>query len=228
MRITAHERKSWSVRTLLVAIAVLVTSAALVGPAAAQLVNPGFDSGPTGFVGNFGTVVGPPFQAGFWGAEDADIVNVFACYGPQSNPNLLRLNVGGGSYSQAWQAVDVSSGPPATITYSAWFNTCAAGAGSVVGVAIRTFNSANGWPTHTLYLPAQTALDADEHTWERVALECLAIPPDTEWILAEVFMANATSNNVASGVDDALLVFNPSCPVPTKASTWGNVKALYR
>lgn len=228
MRITAHERKSWPVRTLLAALAVLVTSAGLVDPAAAQLVNPGFDSGPTGPVGNFGTVVGPPFQAGFWGAEDADISNLFICYAPQSSPNLLRLNVGGGSYSQAWQAVDVSTGPPSSITFSAWFNTCPAGAGSVVGVAIRTFNSANGWPAHTLYISNQTALDGDELSWEKVALECLAIPADTQWIVAEVFMANATSNNTPSAVDDTQLLYDPHCPVSTQATTWGNVKALYR
>ena len=228
MRTTAHVRTSRSIRTVLAVLAVLMVSAGWVAPAAAQLVNPGFDSGPLGPVGNFGTVVGPPFQAGFWGAEDADISNLFICYAPQSNPNLLRLNVGGGSYSQAWQAVDVSAGAPATITFSAWFNTCPAGAGSVVGVAIRTFNSATGWPTHTLYIPATLALDANEQTWERVALECLSIPADTEWILAEVFMANATSNNTPSAVDDAELVFNPSCPLSTRTSTWGSVKALYR
>jgi len=228
MSITALERKSWSVRTLLAALAVVVTSAGLVDPAAAQLVNPGFDSGPTGPVGSFGTVVGPPFQAGFWGAEDASIGTATACHFPQSNPYLLQLNVGGGSYSQAWQAVDVSSGPPATITFSAWFNTCPAGGGSIVGVAIRTFNSANGWPTHTLYISAQIALDASQNTWEKVALECLAIPADTQWIVAEVFMANATSNNTPSSVDDAELVFDPHCPVSTQATTWGNVKALYR
>ena len=218
MRTTAH---------VLAVLAVLGVSAGLVAPASAQLVNPGYDSGPLGPVGNFGLVVGPPFQAGFWGAEDADIVPGHPCFSPRSNPNMLQLNLGGGSYSQAWQAVDVSTGTPATITFSAWFNTCAAGAGAVVGVAIRTFNSANGWPAHTLYTSAQIGLDADPNSWEKVALECLAIPADTKWIVAEVFQANATAI-LPSGVDDALLVLDPHCVVPTKPSTWGSVKAMYR
>lgn len=227
MRTTAHARYSRSVRTLLTALAVLVVSAGLVAPAAAQLVNPGFDSGPTGPVGNFGPVVGPPFQAGFWGAEDADILPGNPCVGPRSNPFLLQLNLGGGSYSQAWQAVDVSTGPPATITLSAWFNTCAGSAGPTVGVAIRTFNSANGWPTHTLYVPATIKLDDDPNTWEKVSLDCLAIPADTQWILAEVFQANATAI-MPSVVDDVELLFDPHCAVPAQPTTWGSVKALYR
>lgn len=227
MRTTAHAPRPRSVRTALAALAVLIASAGLVDSAAAQLVNPGFDSGPTGPVGNFGTVVGPPFQAGFWGAEDADILAGNPCFGPRSNPYLLQLNLGGGSYSQAWQAVDVSTGPPATVTLSAWFNTCAAGAGVVVGVAVRTFNSVNGWPTSTLYFPVTLALDANQQTWERVAAECLPIPGDTKWIVAEVFQSNGTAITPSS-VDDVELVFDPHCVVLTEPTTWGAVKALYR
>lgn len=227
MRATAHVRKSWFVSTLLVVLAVLVTSAAMVVPAAAQLVNPGYDSGPTGPVGNFGTVVGPPFQAGFWGAEDADIVTGTPCVSPRSNPYMLQLNLGGGSYSQAWQAVDVSAGTPALITFSAWFNTCSPGAGAVVGVAIRTFTNANGWPANTTYTTAQIGLDADSQTWEKVTLECLAIPADTKWILCEVFQANATAI-IPSAVDDAELLLDPHCTVPAKPTTWGSVKSMYR
>lgn len=225
MRATGITPKSWSARTLLIAVAVLVASTALVESAAAQLVNPGYDAGPLGPVGNFGLVVGPPFSAGFWGAEDADIVSGL-CPGPLSPGNFLRLNLGGGSYSQAWQAVDVSAGTPAAISFSAWFNTCGAG-GAVVGVAIRTFNSANGWPAHTLYTSNQIALDGNVQSWERVALECLPIPADTKWILCEVFQANATAVD-ASAVDDAELLLDPHCPVPTRPSTWGAVKSLYR
>ena len=226
MRITALVFKSVCVTVLLVAMVALVVSAALVDPAAAQLVNPGYDSGPTGPVGNFGTVVGPPFQAGFWGAEDADILPGNPCMVPRSNPYLLQLNLGGGSYSQAWQAVDVSTGTPAFITFSAYFNTCSAGAGAVVGVAIRTFNSANGWPAHTQYTSAQITLDASQK-WQRVGLDCLAIPSDTKWIVCEVFQANATAI-MPSLVDDAQLVLDPHCSVPTQPTTWGAVKSLYR
>lgn len=226
MRITALVPKSACLTVILVAMVALGLGAALVDPAAAQLVNPGFDSGPTGPVGNFGTVVGPPFSAGFWGAEDADILAGNPCVSPKSNPYFLQLNVGGGSYSQAWQAVDVSASPPVNATLSAWFNTCGAGAGTVVGVAIRTFNDVNGWPTHTLYTTAQITLTADLK-WHQVKLDCVQVPADTKWIVAELFMANATANNVPSAVDDVNLSFEP-CAVPTQPTTWGAVKSLYK
>ena len=127
MRITALAPKLAFVGTLIAAIAVLAVSVALVDPAAAQLVNPGFDSGPTGPVGNFGAVVGPPFQCCFWGAEAADILAANPCFGARSNPYFLQMNNSGDVLSQAWQAVDVSTGPPVNVTFSAWANTCPGG-----------------------------------------------------------------------------------------------------
>ncbi len=199
----------------------------MTGVAGAQLVNPGFDSGPTGVVGNFGTVVGPPFQAGFWGAEDASIDSTTTCgTAPRSNPYLLSLGTGGGSYSQAWQAVDVSSGPPTTVNLSAWANTCATAPGVTVGVDIRTYNSANGWPTETLLINTFIVLDTDSDTWEQVSLDCVQIPADTQWILAQVFLVNSTAGGSPAYFDDVLLEFD-HCVTPTIPATWGSIKALY-
>jgi hypothetical protein len=228
MRTTVHTRKSRSVRTLLAVLAVLVVSAGLVDSAAAQLVNPGFDSGPTGPVGNFGTVVGPPFQAGFWGAEAADIVAATPCFGPRTGPYLLQMNNSFDVLSQAWQAVDVSTGPPVNVTLSAWGNTCPGGAGTLVELTIRTFNSANGWPSHTYIITGgATALDGDPNTWQKVSLQCVTIPADTKWIIAELDVVNSTSGGNPTAIDDVKLDFNP-CPVPTRPTTWGSVKALYK
>jgi hypothetical protein len=207
-------------------VPVLAVLLATAGPAGAQLTNPGFDAGPTGPVGNFGPVVGPPASYGFWGAEDADIVTANVCgLGPRSNPYQLQLNPGGGSHSQAWQAVDVSGGPPTLVTLRAWGNTCALTPGVTVGVDIRTFNSANGWPSHTLLVNTSFALDADAGTWERFAVNCAAIPPDTHYILAQVFMVNATAGGSPSYIDDVELLFD-ECPTPVENSTWGRVKSL--
>lgn len=200
---------------------------ATTGTAAAQLVNPAFDSGPAGPVGNFGTAVGPPFLGGFWGAEDADITNANICgTGPLSNPFMLQLNVGGGAYSQAWQAVDVTAGPPAVVNFRAWANTCASAPGVTVGLDIRTFNSANGWPTHTMVVSTSIQLDADVNTWEQVVLDCVQIPADTEWILAQVFLANATAGGTPAYFDDVTLEFD-HCIVPVAPTTWGAIKSLY-
>jgi hypothetical protein len=207
-------------------VAVVLTVAVAAGPARAQLVNPGFDSGPLGPVGNFGTVVGPPAQYGFWGAEDADIVNGTSCgTGPRSNPYMLQLNPGGGSYSQAWQAVDVSSGPPSVVSLRAWGNTCLDGQGVTIGVDLRTFNDANGWPNHTLLATNGVALDANPGTWQQAALNCIAIPPDTHWILAQVYMANATSGGLPSYIDDVELVFG-QCSIAVEKTTWSAVKQI--
>ncbi len=199
----------------------------MTGSAAAQLVNPAFDSGPAGPVGNFGTVVGPPFQGGLWGAEDASIDNATICgTGPLSSPYMLSLGTGGGSYSQAWQAVDVSAGPPAVVNLRARANTCASAPGVTVGLDIRTFNNANGWPSHTMVVSTSIQLDADVNTWEQVLLDCIPIPSDTEWILAQVYLVNSTAGGNPAYFDDVLLEFD-HCIVPAAPTTWGAVKALY-
>lgn len=227
MPLESRAMKSLSARSAFFAVAAVMTVAmGAVRPAAAQLVNPAFDSGPAGPMFNFGTVVGPPFQGGFWGAEAADIVNVTTCgTPPRSNPYMLSLNIGGGSHSQAWQAVDVTAGPPILVSLSAWATTCSLTPGATVGVDIRTFNSANGWPTHTLLVNTSYQLDANADTWEKVTLNCVAIPADTKWILAQVFLVNSTAGGVPAYIDDVVLEFD-HCPTPVTPSTWSRVKSL--
>jgi hypothetical protein len=215
-----------STRSTLLALAALVTAALSAAPAGAQLINPAFDSGPVGPVGNFGTVVGPPFSPGFWGAEDADIVVQDVCgLPPRSNPYMLQLNVGGGSHSQAWQSVDVSGGPPTLVSLRGWANTCSSAPGVTVGLDIRTFNNPNGWPAHTLLTNTSFQLDTDPATWQQITLNCVAIPADTYWILPQVFLVNATSQNTPAYFDDMELIFE-ECPTPTVPTTWSTIKAL--
>ena len=196
------------------------------GPVAAQLVNPAFDSGPLGPVGNFLTVVGPPAQYGLWGAEVASIVTTSACgTAPRSNPNMLRLDVGGGPQSQAWQAVDVSAGPPSTISLRAWANTCRSAPGSTVAVDIRLFNDPNSWPEPGLITGGTLALDEDAGTWQRVATNCVDVLWDTHWILVQVFLVNNTSGGIPVYIDDVDLIFD-ECPVSIEQTTWSRVKVL--
>jgi len=222
---TRREQQCFSTRKALIPV-ILTAVLGAAGPAGAQLVNPGFDAGPLGPVFNFGTVVGPPAQYGFWGAEAANIVTTTNCgTGPRSTPNMLRLDVGGGTHSQAWQAVDVSAGPPGTVSLRAWGNTCLATPGAIVGVDIRTFNNANGWPSHTVIASSSLVLDGNVDTWEQAVLNCVVVPPDTKWILAQVFLVNATSGNTPAYIDDVELIFD-QCPVSVQETTWSRVKLL--
>lgn len=227
MQLETRARKLISARSAMFAVAAILTVLmGAVRPAAAQLTNPAFDSGPAGPVFNFGTAVGPPFQGGFWGAEAADIVNVTTCGTPPlSNPYMLSLNIGGGSHSQAWQAVDVTAGPPTLVSMSAWATTCSLTPGATVGLDIRTFNSNNGWPAHTLLVNTSFQLDADADTWETFTLNCVAIPADTKWILAQVFLVNSTAGGVPAYIDNVALQFD-GCPTPIAPSTWGGIKSL--
>lgn len=226
MSLVIRARESLSPRSALLAV-LLAAGAAVAHPAGAQLVNPAFDSGPAGPVGNFGPVVGPPFATGFWGAEDADIVLEDICGLPARSPRfMLQLNLGGGAYSQAWQAVDVSASPPAQVSLRAWANTCSQNGGVTVGLDLRTFNNPNGWPAHTYITSTNLVLDTNPATWEQVSLNCIPIPADTYWILPQLYMVNATSS-VPSYFDDVELIFD-ECPTAVESSTWSRVKALTR
>jgi len=221
----ASARRSTSTRSTLLILAAVTAAGLSAAPAGAQLVNPAFDSGPVGPVGNFGPVVGPPFDDGFWGAEDADIVVQDICgLPPRSNPYMIQLNLGGGSYSQAWQAVDVTASPPLLVTFRAWANACTSIPGVTVGLDLRTFNNANGWPAHTQITSVNIQLDTDPATWQLVTMACVQIPADTQWLLPQLFMANATSQGPAY-FDDVELIFD-HCPTPTVPTTWSTIKAL--
>jgi hypothetical protein len=205
--------------------AVLAMQLCLATAASAQLVNPGFDSGPPGAVGNFALVVGPPFQDGFWGAETSSIVTQTVCStAPRSGPYMLEMAVRADSQTEAWQAVDVTGNPPTVLSLSAWANSCATAANPTVGVEIRTYNDVNGWPTHTFVVASSIQLDTNSSTWEPVSMECTAIPSDTEWILVRVFFVNSTMGGQPGYIDDVELVLD--CPTPIIGTTWGSIKSV--
>jgi hypothetical protein len=194
-------------------------------PASAQLVNDWFDLGPPGPVGNFGLVVGPPATYGIWGAEDADIVPGSAqCFLPALSPNfMLALNPFGGSHSQAWQAVNIPGVPPPMVTFRARANSCIGG--QVVGLDLRFFNSPVGWPAHTLLVNNSWTLDPLPNTWQTLELNCVPVPPDTRYILAQFFLVNSTAQGLGAYFDNAEL-FYEGCPVSVEPSTWSRVKSL--
>lgn len=211
-------------RAAFVALALLIVSTL---PAAAQLANPSFDSGPLGAVGNFAFVVGPPFHGGVWGAESGTIQTGTACATlPRTGPNLLSLGARSDVTTEAWQVIDVTGAPPTLVSVSAWGARCGSGAPQL-GVAIRTYNSANGWPAHTLLQSASTLVDGAPGEWKQVSLNCVAIPGDTEWIMIHLSYVNSTLGGAAAYIDDVVVTFD-GCPTPVETTTWGRLKALAR
>src|SRR5262249_29958880 len=98
---------------------------------AGVLVNTGFEDTPPGAgplnVSGYGAVVGPPFSAGFWGAENANITGFVTppngTVVPHSGKLMLEMKTPGGVVTQAWQAVDVTGqlGSNPMVELSAWF-----------------------------------------------------------------------------------------------------------
>lgn len=215
----------------LVVLAVAVTVALSAANASAQLVNAGFDNaapGP-GPVFGFGTVVGPPFSPGFWGAESANIVITGGGPGgvvtPQSNPNMLEMHPSGDVVSQAWQVVNVTGLLPAnpTVSLSALFTASGQLPGTIAGVEIRTFDVGNNWPAWNVVAGNSGVLDAAGGTWQTVSLAPVAIPTNTEWILAQVWYNNAsfsTSGSPHGWVDDVRLTIG-TVPEPSSIALGG-------
>jgi hypothetical protein len=139
---------------------------------------------------------------------------------------MLSMAVGGGTHSQAWQVIDVTGNPPGLASVTAWVTTCAIAGSPTMGLEIRTYNSVNGWPTHTGLFQSLINLDLDADTWEEVSVDCALIPADTEWIMVHLIAVNSTMSNTPVYVDDVELVLG-GCPTPAASSTWGNIKALY-
>lgn len=194
--------------------------------ASAQLVNGNFDNavpGP-GVVGGFGTVVGPPFQPGFWGAENASIVVAGGGPGgpvtPFSAPNMLEMRDDGLFATQAWQVINVAGSlpPNPAVTFTAMMNASTSVPGVLVEgtVRIHTFATGNNWPTSSQVSPQTTTLDPFAQTWQPVTLPLTPIPANTDWILAELFFRNATlvSSGFHAYADNARLTI-ASIPEPS-------------
>lgn len=192
---------------------VALVLAALAAPAAMGsnlLTDPGFESNPldtaNNVLNNFVT-----FQ-GVWGQENSTRVNVDLGITPRSGQWQMRMDSTGGSYTQSFQLVDVTSfaglidANNAQLFASAYFNTNAQAAFGGVGVSFFTGNT-----YATNFGPAPTSfftLDSAATTWEQSTLT-FNIPSGTRWILFQTgFLDNSLSIPGAVGagfVDDAFL-----------------------
>lgn len=193
--------------------ALALVLAALAAPAAMGsnlLTDPGFESNAldtaTNVLNDFVT------YQGFWGQESSTRVNVDLGITPRSGQWQMRMDSTGGSYTQSFQMVDVTTyaglidASNADLYASAYFNSNAQAAFGGIGVSFFTGNTygTNFGPSPTSFL----TLDSAATTWEQSTLT-LNIPSGTRWILFQTgFLDNSLTIPGAIGagfVDDAFM-----------------------
>ena len=209
MRHIASLRMAW--------VSALVLAAGLTSSATASLLaDPGFDDPNIPLV-PFGAVVNP-LTPGHWGVELASKVTAENGVTPHSGNYMLRMNP---LYeqTQAWQAVDLSADAALidagdyTITFGAWYNMPASGAGARAIASVLTFPQGADWPQYELYVEESLDVDGDPTTWEYTAVT-VTLPVGTRSILVHVSWVGSTMNNTAGYVDSASLVV----PEPASAA----------
>ena len=191
-------------RPALATLGAATVSLALAGAAQAVLTNPSFETPTTtsaaNVLGNF------PGFAGIWGPEVGSITTATMGVTPFAGSRMLKMTDDGLTYTQTFQAIDVTSfsglinAGQAQMTASAWLNTNGGYTGAFGLVNVMYFsgptwgsmtgNSGNGTLT----------LDANPQTWEAVSVTSM-IPVGTQWLVYQVAFQNASIGTNAGFVD---------------------------
>ena len=204
-----------------IALTTAIAAAALAHTAHANLLNnPGFEisafTGAGNVLNNF-----TGFQ-GVWGVEMGGIVGPTLGVNPASGSNMLAMTDDFISYTQTFQAVDVSSyaalinAGNAQVDASALFDTNGGYIGAFGLVNVMFFsssvyssllgNSGNGTLT----------LDGNPLSWEIASVSSL-IPVNTTWVVFQVAYQNASIGPNTGFVDDAHLDIR-AVPAPGAAA----------
>jgi uncharacterized protein (TIGR03382 family) len=188
----------------LAAIGAAALSLSVVGSARAVLTNPGFETPTTTSASN--VLNNFPGFAGIWGPEMGSITTATMGVTPFQGSRMLKMTDDGLTYTQTFQAIDVTSfsglinAGQAQMTASAWLNTNGGYTGAFGLVNVMYFsgptwgsmtgNSGNGTLT----------LDANPQTWEAVSVTSM-IPVGTQWLVYQVAFQNASIGTNAGFVD---------------------------
>ena len=178
------------------------------------LVDPEFDGIPA--LNAFGTVFGPPFLLGQWGAENGAIVGVDGGVTPLTAKTMLAEKVTGLSYTQTMQATDVSADPAgSTYTLSAYFNPDqnlpAAHAYVNLSFYDASYTSLGAAPSSGLIL------DNNPSTWEQISSTATE-PLNTKYVVSQVMYLESTLTN-SNGVVGAGYVDSASLTLVPEPST---------
>jgi hypothetical protein len=188
----------------LAAIGAATLSLTVVGSAQAVLTNGGFETPTTTSASN--VLNNFPGFAGIWGPEMGSITTATMGVTPFQGSRMLQMTDDGLSYTQTFQAIDVTSfgglinAGQAQMTASAWLNTNGGYTGAFGVVNVMYFsgptwgsmigNSGNGTLT----------LDANPQTWEAVSVTSM-IPVGTQWLVYQVAFQNASIGTNTGFVD---------------------------
>ena len=188
----------------LAAIGAAALSLSVVGSAQAVLTNPGFETPTTTSASN--VLNNFPGFAGIWGPEMGSIATATMGVTPFQGSRMLQMTDDGLTYTQTFQAIDVTSfgglinAGQAQMTASAWLNTNGGYTGAFGLVNVMYFsgptwgsmigNSGNGTLT----------LDANPQTWEAVSVTSM-IPVGTQWLVYQVAFQNASIGTNTGFVD---------------------------
>ncbi len=184
------------------------------------LANPGFEDGP-------GSLILLEDSVGIWTflAEplifDLDVVDTLAACQttllPHSGQWFFGVPQGSGVIDVLLtQLIRLPDPPPATLTFSAWFDAC----GSRQVVLTLLFLSDRTTPINDT-VGIGSFLDPTVGTWEKVTFSCVAVPPGAQYVWCEVSFPEGVV------MDDASVTCDP-CTVPVQPTTWGRIKSLYR
>lgn len=172
------------------------------------LSNPGFETPTTttaaNVLGNF------PGFAGVWGPEVGAITTATLGVTPASGSRMLGMTTDGASYTQTFQAIDVSSfaglinSGMAQLNAGALLNTNGGYTGAFGAVNVEFFSG----PAYGTLMgnsgSGTLTLDANPLTWQSVSVTS-AIPVGTMWLVFQVAYQNASIGNNTGFVDDAYL-----------------------
>lgn len=178
-------------RTVLAAAAVVGTSAST---ASAQLVDPSFEL-PASSVLGYSTVLNNfTGQQGVWGAEAGTNVGPVGAVSPAHLNQMHQMFLTGGVVCQTAQVTDVSWLPANTSGWNASLSavfTNDSNAPANAGVSLRFFSAANFSSQIGATFASGFTTDAIPQTWEPWSLT-VPIPSGTQWIVSEVYFANAS------------------------------------
>ncbi|MEY3144168.1 MAG: hypothetical protein RLY21_2661 [Planctomycetota bacterium] len=188
-------------------LAALVTTAlslGLAGSAHAVLTNPSFETPTTTAAGN--VLTNFPGFAGIWGPEVGSITTATMGVTPFAGSRMLQMTDDGLTYTQTFQAIDVTgysgmiNAGQAQLTASAWLNTNGGYTGAFGLVNVMYF-SGSTWGSMTGNSGSGSlSLDANPLTWESVSVTSM-IPVGTQWLVYQVAFQNASIGTNTGFVD---------------------------